>query len=78
MEDIRALLNKFNAGNINAIPSSRLITADVPAERLDEFSAQLARFGELRTVTAPSPASGTVHISINIDFPGSKADEKAR
>lgn len=75
--DITELLRKFAAANISA-PAAGVITADVPAERLAEFSAQLARFGELRTVPAPSPASGTVEVSINIGPPSGKADEKAR
>ncbi len=78
MEDVGALLKKFNAENINAFSSAGVITADVPAERFEEFSTQLARFGVLRTVPSQSPASGTVHISINIGSPSNKADEKAR
>jgi len=78
LEDIMGLLKKFNAGNINASSATGLITADVPAEKLAEFSSQLARFGELRSVPAPSPVTGTVHISINVDSSGAKADEKAR
>lgn len=78
MEDIRRLFKSFNAANVNASSEGGLITADVPAEKLQELSSQLARFGELRTIQTPSHVSGTVQVSINIGPPSAKADEKAR
>lgn len=76
MADIRALLSQFNAANIAELPGA--ITADVAAEKLAELSARLSRLGEVRTVPAQSPASGSIHISINIDSAAGKADEQPR
>jgi sorbitol-specific phosphotransferase system component IIA len=76
MKDIGALLGQFNAANIKELPGA--VTADVPAENLAELSARLSRLGEVRPASPPSPASGSIHISINIDSAAGKADEKAR
>lgn len=65
-EDIKALLREFNAGGIRT-STPGIITAEVPADRLEEFFGRLAGLGNIRTIPAPRPATGAVRISITID-----------